>query len=336
MCKNMYKLIVILLIVGQFLSGITKSGTTGAQFLKIGVGAREMGMAGAVVASVDNATALYWNPARMAEFKSGNVALSHTNWLVNTDFDYVAVTLPPAQFGSLGFSATVLNMGDMKVRTVERPEGTGEYFTARDLAFGVAYARRLTNFFSIGFHGKYIRQEIWHCSASSIALDLGTIYHSDNNRLHLGAAVSNFGSKLHFTGKDLRFEHDLNEATYGDNEHIPARLHTDSWNLPLLFRVGVAVDFPTGEWGLLRLETDAVHPNDNTEHLNVGAEYQFKDMFFISLGYQSLFISAGEQGLTAGLGLRYQLGNIMLRAHYGYTSFGRFAYVDRFDIGLIF
>ncbi len=334
--KHIYLTILIFIFLFQSLAGISKTGTTAAQFLKIGVGAREMGMAGAVVASVDNATALYWNTARIAEFKSGNVALSHTNWLVNTDFEYVALTLPATRWGSIGFSATVLDMGDMKVRTVERPEGTGEYFSARDLAFGIGYARRLTDFFSIGFLGKYIRQEIWHCSATSMALDLGTIYHSDNDRIHLGAAVSNFGNKLQYSGKDLRFDHDLDEDTYGDNEHIPARLHTDSWNLPLTFQVGIAVDFPTGEWGVLRLETDAIHPNDNTEHLNIGAEWQINKMFYLNLGYQSLFISKGEQGLTAGLGLRYQIGNLILNANYGYADFGRFAYVDRFDIGLSF
>ncbi len=73
-------------------------------------------------------------------------------------------------FGSLGLSFTSLNMSDMKVRTVDQPEGTGEYFSAGDIAVGVSFAKNLTDRFSIGFTGKYIQQKIWHMSATAFAL----------------------------------------------------------------------------------------------------------------------------------------------------------------------
>ncbi len=50
-------------VEGQTLS---KSGTTAAQFLKIGVGARAIGMGGAFAATADDITAMYWNPAGLA------------------------------------------------------------------------------------------------------------------------------------------------------------------------------------------------------------------------------------------------------------------------------
>ena len=315
---------------------ITKVGTTVAQFLSIGVGAGSMAMGGAAVASVNDATAIYWNPAGIANLNHGSVVLVHTQWLIQTNLNFLGVTLPLGRVGTFGFSATSLTMGDMKVRTVELPEGTGEYFTAEDIAFGVAYARKLTNFFSIGFHGKYIRQQIWHSSASSIAIDFGTMYLSDDGRIHLGASVSNFGSKMQFTGRDLRFEYNPNPEEQGDNEHIPAMLETSRWDLPLVFRVGVAVDLIQTSLVNFRMETDAVHPNDNSEQVNIGAEWQFLDLIAFRAGYQSLFVKDSEQGFTAGVGIQHKIGTVKLRVNYAYSNFGRLTYVNRFDIGLEF
>lgn len=315
---------------------ITKVGTTTAHFLKIGVGARAIGMGGASVASVNDATAIYWNPAVIAELPDGDASFVHTNWLVETDFNYLGVSLPVGGLGAVGVSITSLTMGEMKVRTVEQAEGTGEYFTARDMAVGLAFGRSLTNFFSIGFHVKYIHQQIWHSAASTFAVDFGTIYRSDNNRVRLGATVSNFGGKLQFRGKDLRIKYDQNPDAYGDNAELSAVLHTDRWDLPLLFRVGVAYDVPRFPVGHLIMEIDAVHPNDNVEQVNIGSEWQPLKGIYLRAGYQSLFVPESERGLTAGAGVTFRMGRIGFRADYAYAGYSRFSYVERFDFGIQF
>jgi len=337
MSKKLVLLIEILLISGiLFPKDITKVGTTSANFLKIGVGASSMGMGGAAVAVSFDASSIYWNPSLIVDLPGGSFCASYTNWLLDIKHSFVGVTFPVLGLGAIGGFINLLNMGDMRVRTVELPEGTGEYFSASDMAVGVSYARKLTNFFAIGFNFKYIREQIWHCSASSIAIDFGTIYHSDNGRYHIGASVSNFGSKMHFTGRDLRRYYDQDPNASGDNEYIPAELHTDRWDLPLIFRVGLCVDVLKSSMLDLRMAVDAVHPNDNTEYMNLGLEMGLVKVGVLRLGYRSMFMQDSEGGLTLGGGIVWKVRNLKLNINYAYSDFGRLSYTDRIDISVIY
>lgn len=315
---------------------ITKVGTTMGQFLKIGVGARSVGMGGAAVASVNDASAIYWNPAVIAGFGNRRVLASYTDWFLDTELAFTSIVLPMKSFGTIGFSFNSLSMGMMDVRTVELPEGTGEQFTAGNLAFSVTYARKLTNFFSIGFNAKYVQESIWHCDATSIAFDFGSLYRTDNNRLLIGASVSNFGDKMQFTGKDLRIYYDQNSNETGDNEYIPAYYETSRWDLPLIFRIGCALNYPEFPIGDIVAEIDAIHPNDNTEQVNLGIEWDLNRTLFIRTGYQALFQEQSEQGLTVGGGIRWKLLNSYLNVNYAYADFGRLSAVQRIDMEIEF
>ncbi|RKY61934.1 MAG: hypothetical protein DRP96_01705 [Candidatus Neomarinimicrobiota bacterium] len=332
----LYVIILVLLIALPCAGKVTKVGTTMGQFLKIGIGARSIGMGGAVVASVNDATAVYWNPSVIAGFNKRMAFASYTDWLLDTKLTFTGVVLPMGTLGSFGFYFNSLSMGMMDVRTVELPEGTGEQFTVGNLAMGVSYARKLTNFFSIGFNAKYIRESIWHCNATSIAFDFGSQYCADNGRLIIGTSVSNFGNKMQFTGKDLRIYYDQNTSETGDNEYIPAYYETDKWDLPLLFRIGLAVYWPEFPVGDIVAEFDAIHPNDNSEQINLGAEWNLNQVLFVRTGYQALFQENSEQGLTVGGGLRYKLLNSLLTVNYAYADFGRLPDVQRIDIGIDF
>ncbi|MDT8324249.1 MAG: PorV/PorQ family protein, partial [Bacteroidota bacterium] len=151
----------------------SKVGTTAAQFLGIGVGPRAVAMGGAYVAMGDDASAMYWNPGGLSRIGHSQVVASHTGWLVDTDLNWVGLTLALDASNAIGISLTQLDYGEEKVRTVVMPEGTGARWTAQDLAFTITYARSLTDRFSIGGSFKYITQQIWNESASTIAFDVG-------------------------------------------------------------------------------------------------------------------------------------------------------------------
>ncbi|MGB6031961.1 MAG: PorV/PorQ family protein, partial [Bacteroidota bacterium] len=189
-------------------AGVSKVATTAAPFLEIPVGARATGMGNAFVANANDVTCLFWNPSFMALLPQGDAVFSHSNWIGDMSFDYAAVAVPLGDFGAVGLSFTSLSMDDMEVRTVERPEGTGEQFSAGSFAIGIHYARDLSEWFAIGFTVKYIDERIWHMKATAFALDVGTVFTTNLfNGFRIGATITNFGTKMQLSGRDTRTFH---------------------------------------------------------------------------------------------------------------------------------
>ena len=323
--------------LGQFSEDVSKVGVTAAPFLEIGVGARAIGMGSAFVGTVDDASALYWNPAGIARLRRPEAILVHTEWFADMRYDFAGIVLPLGNMGSLGASITSLSMDEMMVRTVERPDGTGEYFSAGDIAIALSYAMNLTDRFSIGFTGKYIQQHIWKENAWGMAIDVGTLFTTGFKGLRIGATLSNFGTDMKMTGKDLLVYHDIDPNKLGNNERIFAELRTESWPLPLTFQAGFAMELLQNNNHRITVAADAVHPSDNTESIHMGAEYSLRDMIFLRAGYQSLFLEDSEEGLTLGGGiwLRF-LGNLQVRLDYAYADFGRLENAQRLSLGIVF
>jgi hypothetical protein len=321
----------------QYKSNVSNVATTAAPFLEIGVGSRAIGMGGAYVAMASDASAMYWNPAGISRLHALEVIFVHTDWIADISFDYAGVILPLSDLGSIGINITTLNMGEMEVRTVERQDGTGEFFDASDLAIGLSYGLNLTDRFSIGFNAKYIMQRIWKESAQGFALDIGTLYDTPIKGLRLGAAITNFGTDMKMEGEDLLVYHDVDPNQLGNNERIFAQLQTQSWSLPLNFQLGLAMDVIQDEMHRFTIATDAVHPMDNSESMHLGAEYALQENYFIRVGYRNLFLRDSEEGFTAGGGINVGFfGNVSIFLDFAYADFGRLENAQRFSINIRF
>jgi len=338
MKTTMFVLISFLLFSSLgFAGGVTKVGTTAAGFLSIDVGARAVSMGGAFVAVAEDATAMYWNASGIARIEKYTLLFHHTKWLADVSHNYMGVILPVQSIGSFGVNITSLTMDDMERTTISNPEGTGEYFSAGSYALGLCFARNLTDRFAIGFNVKYINEQIYHSAASSVAFDVGTIFNTQFYGLKIGMSITNYGSKMQMQGKDMLTQVDVNEQVAGDNENINAYLKTDEFDLPLLFRVGVAIDvLKDSENSNLLLAVDALHPNNDTESLNIGAEYVYNNMLFLRGGYNTLFAKDSESGMALGAGLSINAGNTSVMFDYAYHDFGILNDVQIFSVGLAF
>jgi hypothetical protein len=319
---------------------VSKTGTAAATFLEIPVGARAIGMGTAFVSLANDASALYWNPAGSALLEQNEVAATHTAWIADTRFDFAALVIPLGEFGTLGFSFTSLSMDDMKVRTVELPEGTGEYFNAGDIAAGISYSRRLSDRFTVGFTAKYIQQTIWHESASAFALDLGTYFRTDVlGGLVIGAVISNFGTSMKLDGRDMRQFGRVDPTKLGSNEQVPSNIEMDSWDLPLLFQLGISVNAVKSDEYRWTVAVDAVHPSDNYECVNLGTELAYHDFLFLRGGYHSLFLQEAEGGLSLGFGVASNMlfsTSTVIQLDYAYRDMGRLEGVHTVSLGVRF
>lgn len=301
----------------------SKVGTTAAQFLKIGVGARPIALGGAYVAVDEGIESIYWNPASIARIAgAGEATFNHANWLVETNYDFAAFSLNMGTLGTLGVHFISFRVPEEKVRTIEFPDGTGQVWDYNSMALGVTLARNLTDRFSIGVTAKFIQEKLFNETAQAGAIDLGVFYHTPWPRLKLGASITNFGTKMRLRGRDT-FINVAPVPSDGAVNEVPAEYRLDSFDIPLGLRFGISYLAANTEDLKLMLLADGAHPNDNKEYLNLGAEVALRNIIFLRGGYNTLFQEDSERGLTLGAGLRYDAVGTNLRLDFGWADYGR-------------
>ncbi|HOT98298.1 MAG TPA: PorV/PorQ family protein [bacterium] len=317
----------------QKISGV---GTSSAAFLKIGVGARALGMGEAYSTQAEDITAMFWNPAGLAKVDRMQILLNHYDYLADMKFEYAGFTVPMRNLGTFGVFFSYLGMPDIERTTITYPDGNGEMVSASSFAAGISYARSLTDRFSIGGTGKLVHESIWHDDASGLALDIGVQYRTFFKNLKIGMSISNFGGDLRMQGRDMLVQHDIDETSNGNNGNINAQLSTDEFPLPILFRVGLSANLAADFFGLkehdLIVAVDAIHPSDNKEYLNVGAEYTFKKFLSLRSGYRQLFLQDSEGGLTFGMGLHARVLSTDVLLDYALIDYGILDRQNKFSL----
>ncbi len=333
--KSIYLSSVLWLLCGLHINTnaqeVDYSGTSAANFLKIGVGARPMAMGDAAISTVDDPTALYWNVAAITRIKKNiSFAFSTMNWLVDTRNSYIASVFKFEGIGSIGADLQFLDYGRIEETTVYNQKGTGRFFSASDFAFGLSYARQLTDRFSFGIKIKYIRENIANASADAFGIDVGAVFLTSffNNNLRLAATLSNFGSKMKFGGRDLSIIYSVPGNPSG--KQIPAELTTLDWEIPLLFRFGISNYFiNNNDWSLL-VSYDILDSRDYDVRHNVGAELGYAKSFFLRGGYK---FNYDEVTYTFGLGIDFEnIINTKLVLDYLFLNYGVFGNFNQFTL----
>jgi len=319
---------------------IGRVGTTSAAFLKIGVGARGLAMGEANTTIAEDITGMYWNPAGIANSREMQFFFTHYDYIAELTYDYAGMTIPVSGFGTIGIFAGNLGMPDIERTTVQSPNGTGEKVSAGSFVLGLSYGRSLTDRFSIGGNVKYVTESIWHTSSHGFAFDVGVLYKTIFKNIRLGMSISNFGTSMQLSGRDLLIQHDIDELLEGNNENLNANLETEKYPMPILFRVGISSNILEDFFEMTDYDftfaVDAIHPNDDKEYVNTGAEFMFQDMVALRAGYRKLFLDDSEGGLTFGVGLQFNVMELKINLDYANIDFGRLDHQNKFSLIVAF
>jgi hypothetical protein len=286
----------------------TKAGSAGFQSLKIGVGAREIAMGEAASAVSNDANAVFWNVGALPLMEGTQIVVSHNEWLVDSRVDAAVVA---THVGSYSFGLTVFNFAikEFEETTVIEPLGTGRMVKAGDFMVGLAAAKRFTDKLTIGAQVKYLNESLDDDAYSNVLLDVGTVYFTGFRQLRLAFTLQHFGPEVDgLRGQDFR--------------------------MPLVFRVSAADELVTSDQLRLTGTVELVHPTDNNEWVNFGAEVLFVDVLAFRAGYRS---NVDHGAFSIGGGLQPKLSGLRLRADYAYAEFGPvFGATHRLTVGLSF
>lgn len=289
------------------------AGTTGADFLKLGVGPRAIGMGEANIALADDAYATWWNPAGMAQLDTPEAAATYNSYLESVSQQYVTGVLPEGRLGVLGASANVLEYGAIPgADAVGQQNGS---VGASDMALGVSYARTLIenkrkqSHLSFGVTGKYIRERLDSVAASAFAMDAGLHWQAgkslgeDLEGVRAGLVVRNIGSSIKFD--------------------------QDAFALPRSVAAGLGW---TGIWlgETLNVDVDGEKPQAGSSFFSGGLEVWTLRTFVMRAGYTG----RGDlgNGLRVGAGLRFQT----LEVDYAFANEGDLGTAHRFGVSFRF
>ncbi|WP_456407528.1 PorV/PorQ family protein, partial [Caldithrix abyssi] len=306
-----------------------KLAQTGFQFLSVVPEARSAALANAMTTVSNNSSALWDNPAMLAEMsESFDLMITQNKWIADIKHNALSMAFKPStgQYGVIGISLLIVDYGDVEGTIVANNEqGFLETGMIKPSAysFGIGYAKALTNKFSVGAQIKYASQylgpviEGYSTSSAEVgtseqetsvlAFDFGTFYRTGFRSLVFGMSVRNFSQEIKFSQEEFQ--------------------------LPLIFSIGFSANvmelLPVGArmeaLKDLMVTMDAVHPRSYPEYIKTGFEYHFRKMLALRFGYYS---RVDERSFTYGLGIKLS----RFTFDYAYVPFGVFDNVQRLTL----
>ena len=291
--------------------GTDKLAQTGMKFLSFSPDARAAALGDAVTAKTGGASSLFYNPAGMARIEGMNLSAGQANWIAGITYNAVSVAYA-SDAGVFGISVMNVDYGEIQ-GTIRSSNTAGyadtELFTPTANVAGLGYAIAPTDRFSVGGQVKFVNEKLGNAyldtdgsvegieslDMDAVAYDFGLMYQMDWKNLMIAMSARNFSESLKYA--------------------------EEAFELPLTFRMGVAVDVIDN----LSLSFVNERPRDYFSTTRVGFEYSLMGMLAVRAGYVT---PTDEAGINLGVGFQVAGFNVDV----AYTDFGVFDPVTRVGV----
>lgn len=286
--------------------GDSRSGTSGFQFLKIGVDARSASMGNSIVADANDGSALYWNPALAAQATDNQVFLGHTQYFDDISMNYVSYI---HRFGGMALGASVqfLDSGEIDETTEFNQFGTGQTFRTNHIAIGLSFAQQLSAQFSYGITLKYLDERIENVYSRTGVIDFGFFYRVGETGLRFATGLQNFGFGATPTGETIR---QTLEGARTEDEFANV-------NPPTTFIIGATYDLIDNHEYNWLISSQLTNPSDNVERISFGTEFTWMNRFSARGGYQ--FGLDEVKFPSFGTGIQLPMLSHRIHIDYGFT-----------------
>jgi long-subunit fatty acid transport protein len=331
--------LVILLAASTGFGQFAKVGTAGMKFLDISVATRGVGMGNVFSAFADDASTLFWNPAGMENIATGEAWAGMVSWPADIYLHAASAVLKASDIGHFGVSFRFLDVGLMTETDVFNPQGNGGTFGVASWAAGVSYSRSLTERFALGITFNYIQEQLASWTENTWAFDLGGFYNTGFQGITLGFSIMNFGPAMRFEvddDRDGKVDEDILDGEDNDGDLlVDEDVEQADVPTPINFKFGIKYPAITAGDSRLDLGAEILHPADNTESYNLGAEYVFMNMLAVRGGYAINEIEGS--GISAGAGFNLNIsGDMAIFIDYAFSDMGVLTSAHRASIGFSF
>lgn len=272
------------------------------EFLNIGAGARGLAMGGAQVASVNDGTSGYWNPAGLTHVKDYPVlSMMHAEYFAGIGkYDYLSVAIPLTdKKRTIGVSVLRFGVDDIpNTLFLVEPDGSINYnnirsFSSADYAFLFSYAQTLKKTekknLSFGVNAKVIHRKVGtFANAWGFGLDAGIQYQT--GRWKFGLAARDITTT--FNAWTFNFTEKEKEVLYLTNNDIPVK--STEMTAPRLV-AGAAYDFKLSKDFNLLTEANLDITFDGKRNVIVSADpVSIDPRLGLELGYKNvIFLRTG-------------------------------------------
>lgn len=308
-------------VLAQTNYGDDRAGTEGFQFAKISIDARSAAMGNSNMADAIDGSSLYWNPANASVLKGSNVMINHTQYVADINLEYLSYIHKIGRF-AIGGSVQYLNSGEISETTEFEPLGTGRTFNTHHVSAGLTGSHQITDLFSYGITLRYLSEKYIDVYYQTGAIDFGFLYYVGDTGLRFGVSLNNFGLEASPSGS-VEYE------TLDGRQEIDPE---SNLSLPTRFNIAAAYDVIETDNHQLLVTAQITNPSDNSEQVNVGAEYGFMGQFFVRSGYE--FGVEERTWPSFGAGVKVPFMDKILKADYGYTIYERLGGIHRIGLSV--